>query len=308
VKKPKGPELKMPELKTPDFLTDLYYDLRDRRLLPFVALVVVAIAAVPFLLGGKSDEQEVPDSSGGLAALGSEKTSKLTVVEATPGLRDYHKRLGHRSPTNPFKQRYTGLPASAQLEGTQSGGEGSGSGGGSATVTETSTTEIVSGGGSGGSPSGDGTGGGGATGNAGTSKPPLSGRYFSYRPDIRFGLVGSHELTSHNDLPVGELLPKKDPVVIFLGVSENGQRVTFAMVDAASVTGPGRCIPEKLRCGVLVLHAGQAVNIVSGASGQVFRLAVDDVEFIEVDAPKPASSSSVGGAGWAKGFGQNFSK
>ena len=50
----------MPELKTPDFLSDLYYDLRDRRLLPVVALVIVAIAAVPFLLGGDSEEPYVP--------------------------------------------------------------------------------------------------------------------------------------------------------------------------------------------------------------------------------------------------------
>ena len=46
----------MPELKVPPFLIDLYYDLRDRRLLPLVALVVVAIVAVPFLLGGGSEE------------------------------------------------------------------------------------------------------------------------------------------------------------------------------------------------------------------------------------------------------------
>jgi len=35
-----GPELKMPELKMPPFLVDLYLDLRDRRLLPLVAFVV----------------------------------------------------------------------------------------------------------------------------------------------------------------------------------------------------------------------------------------------------------------------------
>ena len=38
----------------PPFLVDLYYDLRDRRLLPLLALVLVAIVAVPFLLGGGS--------------------------------------------------------------------------------------------------------------------------------------------------------------------------------------------------------------------------------------------------------------
>ena len=49
-----GPELKMPDLKMPQFLVDLYWDLRDRRLLPLVGLVLVAIVAVPFLLGGSN--------------------------------------------------------------------------------------------------------------------------------------------------------------------------------------------------------------------------------------------------------------
>ena len=55
----------MPELKVPDFLRDLYYDLRDRRLLPLVALVIVAIVAVPFLLGGGSKEEPVASARRG---------------------------------------------------------------------------------------------------------------------------------------------------------------------------------------------------------------------------------------------------
>lgn len=57
MKRPKGPELKMPEMKVPTFLSDLYWDLHDRRLLPLVALIVVAIVAVPFLLGGTRENR-----------------------------------------------------------------------------------------------------------------------------------------------------------------------------------------------------------------------------------------------------------
>ena len=64
MKRPKGPELKMPEMKVPPFLTDLYYDFRERRLLPLIGLVVVAIVAVPFLLGNGSEEvAEEPETS-----------------------------------------------------------------------------------------------------------------------------------------------------------------------------------------------------------------------------------------------------
>ena len=107
----KGPELKMPELKVPPFLVDLYWDLRDRRLLPLVALVVVAIVAVPFLLGGGSEELAPPAFCGhrDVAAPTREaaEAASLTVVQAKPGLRDYRKRLAGRKPTDPFKQRYT---------------------------------------------------------------------------------------------------------------------------------------------------------------------------------------------------------
>ena len=114
-----GPKLRMPDLsavrsklpgrsgsetgstlKAPAFLNDLYYDLRDRRLLLPLALVLVAIAAVPFLLGSKPKPVPAPPGGGIAAAVGDGGSgSKLTVVEAQPGLRDYHKRLKHRTPT-----------------------------------------------------------------------------------------------------------------------------------------------------------------------------------------------------------------
>ena len=101
----------MPELKAPAFLADLYYDLRDRRLLPLVALVVVAIVAVPFLLGDRSKKPAIPPpavAAGAARQRAAPAASSLTVVEAKPGLRDYRKRLRDRTPTDPFEQRFTG--------------------------------------------------------------------------------------------------------------------------------------------------------------------------------------------------------
>jgi hypothetical protein len=110
-----GPELKMPklkgsEIKVPPFLSDLYYDLRERRLLPIVALILVAIVAAPFLLGGKGSEEPepVPVPITGSGASASASGRSLTVVQAKPGLRNYKKRLARRKPTNPFKQRFDG--------------------------------------------------------------------------------------------------------------------------------------------------------------------------------------------------------
>src|SRR5262249_54010042 len=82
----KGPELKKPDVKVPDFLLDIYYDLRERHLLPLVALLIVAIVAVPFLLGGSS-ESDSEEAEGAIATPSSViPSSKLVVAKSAPGL------------------------------------------------------------------------------------------------------------------------------------------------------------------------------------------------------------------------------
>ena len=158
-----GPELKMPDMKAPPFVADIYHDLRERRLLPLIALVVVAIVAVPFLLGG-SEKPAPPLPAIGMAAGGESQaidTSSLKVVQAKPGLRDYKKRLAHRKPRNPFKQQFTGsVTKNAQLNEPTT----------TTTTTTTSTSETTSG-----SPTGSTTPPTSSPGGAPTSSP--SGRH-----------------------------------------------------------------------------------------------------------------------------------
>jgi hypothetical protein len=291
MKKLKGPELKMPELKAPAFLNDLYYDLRDRRLLPVVALVVVAIVAVPFLLGGE-EEIQAPEA-GGLSALGSEKTSKLTVVEATPGLRDYRKRLGDRSPTNPFKQRYTGLPASAQVESSGSGAEESGAG--SLTVTEstTETTEVAEGG-SGGSKTGNGNGsggpgGGGGTGHSGGSQrqPP---RLVQFVVDVQ---ISHMETTAEGKQQMGkpevrrqvrpfhQLPGKRTPVVTPLGINLHNGKVFFLVSDeVGSLDGEFNCLNRTPAgvCELLELERGIQLEATYGPEKVLYRFKVTKID------------------------------
>src|SRR4051794_27814087 len=129
----------MPDLKVPAFLVDLYWDLRDRHLLPLVGLAIVAIVAVPFLLSGGAESESTP----GVSSLGAPPSpesnpTNLTVVQAKPGLRVPGKRLRNDHPTDPFVQRYT----SPDLKGAKLGGgeEGGGSSISSSTNTSTSTT------------------------------------------------------------------------------------------------------------------------------------------------------------------------
>jgi hypothetical protein len=305
VKKLNGPDLKMPSLKTPDFLMDLYYDLRDRRLLPVVALVVVAIAAVPFLLG-EGEETYVPPAGSGLAALGSstERTSKLTVVEATPGLRDYRKRLKDRTPTDPFKQRYTGLPKSAQVKSSDTGSEASGSGSSAVTVTESGTTEASSGATSGGSGSGKspgasgGSSGGGspsAGGDSNGGKPHLVifdyaiDAWISYSPPAADASAQQREpFVERRILPQTAIPGEKAPVVTYLGPGRNkdnratGKVLLLVSGDVGQIDGEHRCVSSRSSglCQLLEVEPDFPLTFAYGEAGAHYTIKVLDIELV----------------------------
>lgn len=293
-----GPELKMPDLKVPDFLVDLYWDLRDRRLLPLVALAIVAIVAVPFLLGGGSDEEEAAPAIVGASSAPSPESAgaKLTVVEAKPGLRDYRKRL-REHPTDPFVQRYT----SPQLGGTKLGGaeEGSASSTSTATTTTsssttkvtkteksdgTTTTEVVSETGSGSSPGG-----------AGSGEVTL----FAFAVDLKIVRTetkpdGSKETSDpevrHRVLPPAALPSEKEQAVTYMGISPKTQQPLFLISDAvSSLFGEAHCLSGAETCQLIEVAPGLPMTYVYGPSSIRYKITVLKVEPVaagQADAPR----------------------
>jgi len=293
-----GPELKMPDLKVPDFLVDLYWDLRDRRLLPLVALAIVAIVAVPFLLGGGSDEEEAAPAIAGASSAPSPEPAgtKLTVVEAKPGLRDYRKRL-REHPTDPFVQRYT----SPQLGGTKLGGaeEGSASSTSTATTTTsssttkvtkteksdgTTTTEVVSETGSGSSPGG-----------AGSGEVTL----FAFAVDLKIVRTetkpdGSKETSDpevrHRVLPPAALPSEKEQAVTYMGISPKTQQPLFLISDAvSSLFGEAHCLSGAETCQLIEVAPGLPMTYVYGPSSIRYKITVLKVEPVaagQADAPR----------------------
>lgn len=298
----KGPELKMPELKVPTFISDLFYDLHDRRLLAPIVLAVVAIAAVPFLLGGGSETSppKAPVGATPSPTQGAAEAASLTVVQAKPGLRDYRKRLAGRKPTDPFVQRYTAPSTSGAELGSPSSSD---------SIASTVTTSSASEGSSTGTtvtsapPSGSsGTGGGN---NGRQSQLPRGSHLFGFRPDVRFGVAGSNELTMHEELKLGSFLPQHEPIVIFIGVTQNGTRALFDVSpEVWSVRGDSNCVGGDENCLILSLREGQAVTLTT-ESESAFRLAVARIRFVELDTPAKASTSA--SRPIARGLGQNFS-
>ncbi len=270
MKRLKGPELKMPDLKVPDFLKDLYWDLRDRHLLPLVALGIVAIVAVPFLLGGGSEEP-APAPAGGAAASGLEDRAagapSLTVVEAKPGLRDYRKRLKARSATDPFEQRYT----SPELKGTELGG-GEGGETSSSTTTSTKTvkkTKTVK--------NADGTTTTVTTDTVDEtsgegSDPQLT--LFSFGASIKIlrtetkadgHTEKSEPIVRHRVVPPAVIPGEKTQVVTYMGISPETQKPLLLISDeVTSVFGEGNCLSGSSTCQLLEVEIGFPVTFVHG--------------------------------------------
>jgi hypothetical protein len=245
----------------PPVLRDLFQDLRDRRLLPLLALVLVAIVAVPFLLGGGSEEE--PASAPGFAAPPAQtaEAARLTVVEAKPGLRDYRKRLRARVATDPFKQRYTApvlKGSKLQSESTTSGGESSST----TTTTESSTGAVVESptGGGGGAESGSGGGGG----NGGVQTPPLT--LFTFAVDVQYAHTeekadGSVEMgapTKHEKVkPYTPLPGVKAPVVTYLGIGAEAKTALLMVSrDVTALFGDGKCVSGTESCELLEVETG----------------------------------------------------
>jgi len=274
MKRFKGLELKMPNVKVPPVLADVYWDLRDRRLLPLVALVVVAIAALPFLLGGGSEEAIPPPSDTGASPLEVAGAASLTVVEANPGLRDYRKRLAGRTPTDPFEQRYTQVNlAGAQLNPQTESPEGSS--GETGAVTTTSGEPAGETGSSGGEskPSPAESSPGGSSPEKGDDDTGDKLTLSTFAAKVRIAKSGGKDpvkkeepIVKERVLPLTELPGEKAPVVTYMGASKKGKALLLVSTEVKSVFGEAKCISGEEVCQLLEAEPGFPVVFVYGAN------------------------------------------
>jgi hypothetical protein len=242
-------------VKAPKFATDLYADLRDRRLLPLVVVLVVAIAAIPFLLGGDDGSRSQASLPASPAVTGTPARASFAVVPADPGLRAYRERFGHRPSQDPFSQ-----PASASgSEGAASEGAGSSSTAGAAgetieggsTGAETTTVEVP--------PPGGETEGGDTT-----TKVVVQKQVLGYEIDARAGFVGS--VHAQQGIPPATRLPsRKNPVVVFVGLSKDKNHALFLMTsNVTAYYGKGQCAVDKQSCQLLELGPGKSATFAYG--------------------------------------------
>jgi hypothetical protein len=284
----KGPELKLSEIKVPTFVQDVYYDLKERHLLPLAIVLIVAIVAVPIALSQSSDSGEASTAPGPATASATTATGGQLVAESAPGLRDFRRRLRGLSPKNPFRQQFTG---------ESEGGAGAGETSTGAGATETGTTgssEVPS--------------SGGTTGTTGTGTEETTVHrtltYYSYAIDIRVSTQGEsgqsqhsgpgptpkapetsppRQWTTRHNLPELTMLPSRQtPAVIYMGSTKDGEKALMLISsDVTSIFGDATCVLGSKTCELLAMEPGVPETFVYGPAGRTFKIELLKIHLVE---------------------------
>jgi hypothetical protein len=294
----KRPQLSLSDLKVPPVLRDLYWDLRDRRLLPLVALVLVAILALPFLLGGGDGGPE--STLAPLAPDTAKESASLTVLPAAPGLREPSKRLAGRAAKNPFRQHYTGpvlrpgaapLPENAGAAPPPSGSSGDeipSAGGGSPVETDPAPEPAP-------------VAPGGGNGNSGGSEPPGPGevQLYTFAIDVKVAHTEVTEggakkmgapVTIKEVEPATSLPGKKTPVLTYLNVDMKGKKALLLVsTEVTALYGDNKCAAGTGTCQLLALEEGVPEVVEYGDNAARYKFELLKIEPIAgptIKAPK----------------------
>jgi hypothetical protein len=286
----KGPKLDLGKVKVPPVLRDLYQDLRDRRLLPLVGLILIAILAVPFLLSeGGAENEEAPLAP--VAPQVPAGASAIAVVKAAPGLREPNKRLSGRRAKDPFKQHFVGSAVSSETVvpgATVTGGESSdgGSSGSTKVTTAPAPSEAPLGGGDPHGQSGDnpGSSAGGAGAGSGSGKLVT----FTYAATLK---IVKTETTEEGKKVVSEpeerdrvlpstVLPSpKQQVVTYMGLSPKTRTpLLLVSTDVTAIFGEGKCASGTDVCQLLEVDPTFPETFVYGENDVRYKINILKVE------------------------------
>jgi hypothetical protein len=276
----------------PKPLENLLHDLRERRLLPLVAVLVVAIIAVPLLFGKDGGPEPTPSSSAlssadAAADIEGAEIVRPVVLAEVPGIRDFRERLQDFRRRNPFKQQLTGVPK--KVRDAQN---------------EAIDDVIADVGGDGGGAPDPGVGDSGAAPDSPSSNDPgtttTETRDYAllWTIDAKVGKVG--EGKKKKGIKEFTYLPgDSHPVVQFItGV---GDHTAFFVVSRSvgKTQGDGNCRPRGNDCQFLALKVGDSRTFEYEPNGERYRIKLSKVEMKKkrVDSDDPDSFSKFNGLG-----------
>jgi hypothetical protein len=294
----KGPEIKLSDLKVPGFLLDLYYDLRERHLLPLVVLLAVAIVAVPIALSQSSDSEGSEEEVAAAIASVAGGHSDVLVAKSAPRLRDFDRRLSHLHAKDPFRPQASdeGEPSAASSgESEAAPSESSGSSEVPSEAPPPSPTTPSEGG-------------------ADPTPGPGNLTYYSYAIDVRV-VTGSAQSDSSSDsssgqstvrrnLPELTMLPSREtPATIYMGSTKDGKKALMLISsDVQAIFGDGKCVLGSDSCELLAMEPGVPQTFVYGGAGRTFKIELLKIHLVTTDKlnraplgkPKKGKSSKDG--------------
>jgi hypothetical protein len=267
------------------FFKAILSDLRDKRLWPVAAVLLLAVVAVPIVLSKGSSGSPAPIAQ--LPSTGSGGTASGLPAVSVSTVPSQGKLSGKgRNPFAQFGGSTTTTPATTNTSTTTSTG------------TSTTGTSTTSGSGSSASSGGSGTGTS-STGTAptpsittGTPKPAPAGLRANESYAVSLAITNAAGgLDTYSPLERLSVIPSPSrPLLVELGVLKGGNRVLFAVQPGTVLSGPGSCIPGGVDCEVLSLAPGQTEALgqrTANGSAQIALFAVT-----AVTAAKHASAAA----------------
>ena len=272
------------------FAIDLWHDLKEKRLWPVAAALLIGLIAVPVLLakpaGTASAPAPVPQAA---SAKRAEALKQLAQVKLGDDEVGDGSTLGVFDVDNPFKPPKDAVKKQDSVDsassagpstGSPSGSDGTQGGAGGGVTGDTGTTTT------GGTGDTGGTGGGGGTSTTTT--------IYKYVVDVTFEANG--RVRHIKGLEKLDMLPSQDaPLLIFMGVTANGGDAVFMVDSTLKAAGEGKCKPSASQCALAFIGPGSEYMF-SNEEGDTYRVKIDEIRKVKV-SPNGAASK----AGAAKG-------
>ena len=267
------------------FISDLWSDLREKRLWPVAVLLLAGLVAVPVVLKKSSEDlpPAPPTASAPREAPEPRELKGLATVKLEEGDTEDGSSLDTFDPANPFRP-----PAKVVKESEETTGTGTGEAAEDGLLLfggDEGSTGTTGGGDTGG---GD-TGGTGDTGDGDGGTTTKTTQY-AYVIDVTFTANGrTRKIKGMEKL---DMLPNPaSPLLLFLGVSGNAGNAVFLVDSTLSAAGEGRCKPCRAECAFLYLGAGSEHEF-TNEDGDSYTLKVDQIRKVRI---QPAGAASAPG-------------
>jgi hypothetical protein len=268
------------------FLLDLWHDLREKRLAPVAAVLLLGLIAVPVLLAKPAEDPGPAPVVAAPKKADNEALAALTKVKLGEDATGKGSTLGVFDPDNPFsppkgaiKKETTGVTSGGPGDTPGTPGGSTGSGG------DTSTDGGSLGGGGGVTSPGTGvtipgTGGGGG-GDTTTT-------VYKYVVDLTFAANGR---TRHiKGMEKLDMLPSNSsPLLIFMGVTAKGADAVFLVDSTLEAAGEGRCKPSESECAFAYIGAGSEY-VFTEEDGDTYTIKIDEIRKVKVGASAKSSA------------------